>query len=143
MVANIKQVQDSGLGIHYLSCCMGIASIYAPIRVTELAEQLDVTTEFRFLEGPDWHDLRSLPKSAKQEIIDTYKGLMHHSESRTKWYKATIRFLEKYMNQERISDLAKFVETMDKLDKIRGTDWRKVLPDVQDLLARHCPGIGA
>jgi organic radical activating enzyme len=143
LVANIKQVQDSGLGVHYLSCCMGIASIYAPIRIGEIAEQLSVNAEFRFLEGPDWHDLRSLPRSAKQEIIDTYKGLMHHSESRTKWYKATIKFLEKYMDQERISDLEKFVATMDKLDKIRGTDWRTVLPDVQDILARHCPNIGA
>jgi len=143
LVANIKQVQESGLGVHYLSCCMGIASIYAPIRVGEVADQLGITTEFRFLEGPDWHDLRSLPRSAKQEIIDTYKGLMHHSESRTKWYKATIKFLEKYIDQEHIPDLQKFVSTMDKLDKIRGTDWRKVLPDVQDILARHCPGIGA
>lgn len=143
LVANIKQVQDSGLGVHYLSCCMGIASIYSPIRVGEIADQLGITTEFRFLEGPDWHDLRSLPRSAKQEIIETYKDLMHHSESRTKWYKATIKFLEKYIDQEHIPDLEKFVATMDKLDKIRGTDWRKVLPDVQDILARHCPNIGA
>jgi hypothetical protein len=47
------------------------------------------------------------------------------------------------MDQEHIPDLEKFVTTMDKLDKIRGTDWRKVLPDVQDILARHCPNIGA
>ena len=143
LVANIKQVQDSGLGVHYLSCCMGIASIYAPVRVTEIAEQLSVTAEFRFLEGPDWIDIRSLPKSAKQEIIDTYKSLMHHSVNRTKWYKATINLLEKYMDYEHIPRLQEFVTIMDKLDKIRGTDWRKVLPDVQDILARHCPNIGA
>ena len=54
-----------------------------------------------------------------------------------------LKFLEKYIDQEHIPDLEKFVATMDKLDKIRGTDWRKVLPDVQDILARHCPNIGA
>jgi len=143
LIANIKQVQDSGLGVHYLSCCVGLASIYSAIRVTEVAEELGIDTEFRFLEGPDWIDIRSLPKSAKQEIIDKYNSLMHHSNNRTKWYKATIKFLEKYMDYEHIPRLQDFVTTMDKLDKIRGTDWRKVLPDVQDILARHCPNIGA
>lgn len=143
VLKNIKQVQNSGLGIHYLSCCVGLASIYSAIRVTEVAEQLNIPTEFRFLEGPDWIDIRSLPRSAKQEIIDTYKSLMHHSEVRTKWYMAIIRLLEKYMDYEHIPRLKDFVTTMDKLDKIRGTDWRRVLPEIQDILARHCPDIGA
>jgi CRISPR/Cas system-associated endonuclease Cas3-HD len=68
---------------------------------------------------------------------------MHHSVNRTKWYKATINLLEKYMDYEHIPRLQEFVTIMDKLDKIRGTEWRKVLPDVQDILARHCPNIGA
>jgi hypothetical protein len=143
VLKNIKQVQNSGLGIHYLSCCVGLASIYSAIRVTEIAEQLNIPTEFRFLEGPDWIDIRSLPRSAKQEIIDTYKSLMHHSDVRTKWYMAIIKLLEKYMDYEHLPRMKDFVTTMDSLDKIRGTDWRKVLPEVQDLLARHCPGIGA
>jgi molybdenum cofactor biosynthesis enzyme MoaA len=143
IVNNIKTLKENGMDIHYISCCVGIASMYSMIRITELAEELNVPAEFRFIEGPGWHDIRSLPKSAKIEIINKYKSLMHHSDNRTKWYKSLIRLLEKYMDYEHLPRLQEFVTTMDKLDKIRGTDWRKVLPDVQDILARHCPDIGA
>ena len=143
IVNNIKTLKENGMDVHYISCCVGVASIYSLIRITEIAEELNVPTEFRFLEGPGWHDIRSLPKSAKIEIIDKYKSLMHHSDNRTKWYKSLIRLLEKYMDYEHLPRLQEFVTTMNKLDKIRGTNWRKVLPDVQDILARHCPNIGA
>lgn len=143
LINNVKQIQDSGLEIHYFSLCIGVASIYSAVRITEIAEQLGINTEFRFLEGPGWHDIRSLPRSAKQEVIDKYNSLMHHSPNRTKWYKAIIKLLEKYMDYEHIPRLRKFVSNMNKLDALRGTNWRMVLPDVQDILARHCPDIGA
>lgn len=143
IIKNIKTIKENGMNIHYLSCCIGIASIYSIERLVEVAEELNVTTEFRFLEGPTWLDLRSLPRSAKEEIIDHYKSLMHHTENRTKWYKAIIRFLEKYLDHENSKKYQEFITVMDKLDKIRGTEWRKVLPEVQDILTRHCPNIGA
>lgn len=141
IVKNIKTIKDNGMDIHYLSCCIGIASIYSIERIVEAAEKLGVPTEFRFLEGPVWLDLRSLPRSAKEEIIEHYKSLMHHKEHRTKWYKAIIKFLEKYIDIENSTKYQEFVTVMDKLDKIRGTNWRKVLPEVHDILTRHCPDI--
>lgn len=141
VIDNIKKLQDNGLNIHYLSCCVGLASIYSVVRVSELAEELGIETNFRILEGPDWIDIRSLPRSAKQEIIDYYNSLMHHGKHRTKWYNTVIKLLEKYMDYERPDRIQKFVKTMDKLDALRGTDWRKTLPDIQDLLSRHCSEI--
>jgi len=142
IVNNIKSLKENNMGINYVSCCVGVASIYSMVRVSELAEELNVPAEFRFLEGPGWHDIRSLPRSAKEEIIAVYKNL-DHSPARKNWYNSIIKLLEKYMDYEHLPRLQEFVTTMDKLDKIRGTDWRKVLPDVQDILARHCPNIGA
>jgi organic radical activating enzyme len=142
IVNNIKSLKENNMDIEYISCCVGMAAIYSMIRITELAEELNVPTMFRFLEGPGWHDIRSLPRSAKEEIIAVYKNL-DHSPARKKWYNAIIKLLEKYIDYEHLPRLKEFVTTMDKLDKIRGTDWRKVLPDVQDILARHCPNIGA
>ena len=142
IVNNIKSLKENNMDIHYVSCCVGVASIYSMVRVSELAEELNVPAEFRFLEGPGWHDIRSLPRSAKEEIIAVYKNL-NHSPARKNWYNSIIKLLEKYMDYEHLPRLQEFVTTMDKLDKIRGTDWRKVLPDVQDILARHCPNIGA
>lgn len=141
LITNIKKLQDNGLGVHYISCCVGMASIYSAIRVSELTEELGIVAEFRFLEGPGWHDIRSLPRSAKQEIIDKYNSLMHHSKNRTKWYNAIIKLLEKYMDYENLPRIKEFVTTMDKLDKLRGTNWRETLPDIHDLLSRHCPEI--
>lgn len=141
VINNIKKLNDSGFDIRYISCCIGLASIYSTVRVSEVAEQLGIDTNFRFLEGPDWIDIRSLPKSAKQEIIDYYNSLMHHSEQRTKWYKTVIKLLEKYMDYERLDRVHLFVKTMDKLDTIRKTNWRITLSDVHDLLSRHCPEV--
>lgn len=142
LLSNIQKLIDNNIEIHYISCCIGVASIYSMVRVIDLAERLGVTAEFRFLEGP-WHlDIRSLPKSAKQEIIDFYKNLPGDA-NRQKWYTAITRLLTKYMETERIDRLTKFVSIMDKLDKLRGTDWRTTLPDVCDILRRHCPETGA
>jgi len=145
LVKNIATLKDNGMDIHYLSCCVGIASIYSMIRLTELAEKLGVPCEFRYLEGPSWLDLRSLPVSAKMEIINVYKELADHSDNRKRWYNSMIKFLEKYMDEKhvRIDRLAKFVSTMDKLDRLRGTNWRTTLPDICDLLRRHCPNTKA
>jgi MoaA/NifB/PqqE/SkfB family radical SAM enzyme len=143
IIDNIKTLKDNGMDIHYLSCCIGIGSIYAIERLSAVAEELNIPVEFRFLEGPNWLDLRSLPKSAKEEIINHYQSLMHHSEKRTTWYKAIIKFLEKYIDEDKEWKYREFVIVMDKLDKIRGTNWRQVLPEIQDILARHCPDIGA
>jgi organic radical activating enzyme len=141
VIDNIKILKNNGLDIRYLSCCIGLSSIYSAVRVTEVAEQLGIDTNFRFLEGPDWIDIRSLPKSAKLEIIDFYKNLMHHSEQRTRWYNSVIKLLEKYMDYERIDRLKLFVKTMDKFDTVRGTNWHATLSDVYDLLNRHCPEV--
>jgi organic radical activating enzyme len=141
VIDNIKILKNNGLDIRYLSCCIGLSSIYSTVRVTEVAEQLGIDTNFRFLEGPDWIDIRSLPKSAKLEIIDFYKNLMHHSKQRTRWYKAVIKLLEKYMDYERVDRLKLFVKTMDKFDAIRGTNWHATLSDIHDLLNRHCPEV--
>ena len=143
IVNNIKTLKENGMDIHYISCCVGVASIYSIVRITEFAEEFNIPVEFRFLEGPGWHDIRSLPKSAKIEIIDKYKSLMHHSDSRTKWYKSLIRLLEKYIDYDHLPRLKQFVTNMDKLDKLRGTDWRATLPDICDILRRHCPETGA
>jgi len=139
VIDNIKKLKNNGLDIHYLSCCIGLSSIYSAVRVSEVAEQLGIDTNFRFLEGPDWIDIRSLPRSAKQEIIDYYNSLMHHSKQRTKWYRTVVKLLEKYMDYERPDRIQKFVKTMNKFDEIRGTSWTTTLPDIYDLLNRHCP----
>ena len=140
LISNIKILQDNGVEIHYISTCVGIASIYSMIRVNAVAKDLNIPTEYRFLEGPSWLDLRHLPKSAKLEIIEKYKDA-GVDDNDQKWLKAMINLLTKYMNEYDVSKLKEFVRVMDILDENRGTNWRITLADVHDLLKRHCPDL--
>jgi hypothetical protein len=126
------------MNISYIASCIGIASIYSMVRITELAEKMSIRAQFRYLEGPLWLDLRWLPPSAKQEIIEFYKNL-DHGTMRNNWYKSIVKFLEKHMQSSNEDHVKTFVKMMDKLDTLRGTNWRETLSDVYSLLSRHLP----
>jgi hypothetical protein len=114
-----------------------MASIYNMTRVLALADELGITANFRFLEGPGFLDIRILPKSAKLEIIKTLEnmpGPAHHH----KWYKAEIKILNEYLESSDLIKVKKFVRIMNKLDELRNTNWKQTIPDVYDLLKRHC-----
>jgi len=138
--ANTLQLKEAGIPIHYISTCVGIASPYSVIRISQLAKELEVDTYFRFLEGPNWLDIRNYPASAKQEIIE---NLQKHSGDPLydKWAKGEIKLLQKYMDHSEEKYLKEFIRVMDILDENRGTNWRSVLTDVVDLFKNHCPHI--
>jgi hypothetical protein len=111
--------------------------------VCAVAEANGLRPEFRYLEGPDWLDLRYLPRSAKQEIISVYEALDAQRPESAKWHKAIIRLLNKYMDDSytNFKHLADFVKYMDILDRQRGTAWRTTIPDTYELLLKHCPNL--
>jgi hypothetical protein len=43
------------------------------------------------------------------------------------------------MDSVDIQMVHKFVWVMDQLDDLRGLNWKKTLPDVYELLKKHCP----
>lgn len=135
---NIKHLKENGINIHYISTCVGIASPYAVQRIYEFGKKYDITTNFRFLEGPDWLDIRNFPPEAKKEIIQNLKS--YSTDPRyTKWAKGEIRLLEKYMDHSEEKHLKEFIRVMDILDKQRGTNWRTAMPDVVDLYKKYMP----
>jgi MoaA/NifB/PqqE/SkfB family radical SAM enzyme len=134
---NIKELQKNNIPIHYISSCIGNASIYSMLRVLELADEFQVDTLFRYLEGPHWLDIRHLPKSAKLEIIATLRPY-ENKKGWAKWIKSQINLLEKYMDNENQKMIQEFVRVMDILDLQRGTEWRKTLPDSYQLIKDHC-----
>jgi hypothetical protein len=136
-IDNVKIIKDNQIPIHYFSSCIGIASPYSVKRVIDLAEEFDVDTYFRFLEGPNWLDIRNFPKSAKLEIIETIK-LFSKSSKHQIWYNAEINLLKKYLDYENQDHIQEFVRVMDILDFNRGTCWRETLPDVFELIKNHC-----
>lgn len=133
---NTIMLKEAGLPIHYISTCVGIASPYSVIRISKLAKELGVDTYFRFLEGPDWLDIRNFPPAAKQEIINTLEANMG-DPLYDKWAKGEVNLLKKYMDYSEERHLKEFIRVMDILDKQRNTDWKKALPDVVELFQKH------
>jgi len=133
---NIIELKNNGISIHYISTCVGIASPYSVQRIYEFGKKYDIETNFRFLEGPNWLDIRNLPIEAKKEII---KNLESYSTDPkyTKWAKAQINLLNKYIDQSNEVHLKEFVRVMDILDKTRNTNWRETLPDVLELFQKY------
>ena len=137
---NIIKLKENGIDIHYISTCVGIASPYSVQRIYEFGKKYNIDTNFRFLEGPNWLDIRNYPADAKKEIIENLRNYSTDKKY-TRWANAEIKLLEKYMDHSEEKHLKEFIRVMDVLDKQRSTDWRKAMPDVVDLYKTYCPDI--
>ena len=62
------------------------------------------------------------------------KTLKQSKYANNEWVIGEIKLLQKYMHTESRQTLEKFIRTMEILDERRGTDWKKTLPDVVDLI---------
>ena len=131
LIENVKTLKENDIKIEYFSACIGVASPYTVLRVLELAKQFNVATFFRFLEGPLWLDIRGYSSEAKRKIIKTLEESKYHDNE---WVIGEINLLKQYMHTESRKDMEKFIRTMEILDERRGTDWKKTLPDVVDLI---------
>jgi organic radical activating enzyme len=137
---NINHLNENNIEINYISSCIGIATPYSVIRVSEVCRELGVDSNFRFLEGPKWLDIRYYHPDAKKEIIRNLENAMGPIDY-NRWAKTEIELLKKYMDVYNIDYLNDFVRNMSILDERRGTDWRMALPDVYDLLKNYCPRV--
>lgn len=137
---NIKTLKNNKIDIHYISSCIGNQSIYAVDRLTKLSQELETPVYFRFIEGPNWLDIRNWPREAKLEIISNLKSTQGNNEYRH-WSNAQIKLLEKYMDTHQPDYLKEMVRVMDILDIKRGTDWKKTFPELVDLIRKYCPYI--
>lgn len=133
LLKNLDQLKQSGLGPHNINGCIGVSTIYAPFRLQKLANDLGVLYSWRFLYAPEDQSLIFLPDEAKKEIIEVYRENNIGPVSQS-----VCGFLEQHMGQHRPDLMKRYVEFMDRLDKLRGTNWKATLPDVYDLLQRHC-----
>ena len=135
--SNVKFLIDNKIKIAYFSTCIGTSSIYSMTRNIDFAKKYNTPSFFRFLEHPVWLDVRYLPKSAKLEIIENLKS-RNGSPEHLRWYKSLISLLTRYLDTENLNYVSEFVRVMDILDQSRGTDWRKTLPDVSEIISKHC-----
>jgi organic radical activating enzyme len=133
---NAKKYQANGLFFEAFNGCIGLSTIYSPFRTVEYAKQFNTKFHFRFMYGPEEQSLKILPKEAKLEIIKNY---IKHEHITGDVGVAVCRFLRDNLEYEDRALVKKYVQFMNKLDELRGTNWHTTLADVYDLLSRHCP----
>jgi hypothetical protein len=133
---NMEAFYHNGLRFNAISGCIGLSTIYAPFRMEPLAKKYDTKFLYRFLYYPEDQNLKILPKSAKLEIIKNYvKNAGQAGDAGV----AVCNYLKEHLNYEDRALVKKYVKFMNRLDQLRGTNWKVTLADVYDLLTRHCP----
>jgi molybdenum cofactor biosynthesis enzyme MoaA len=86
----------------------------------------------RILSNPEYYDAAILPSAAKEELIKIYTSWAN-TDSRRRKISHLINYLEKYKRED-FDKLTKCVETLDKLDTIRSTNWRETFPQLSEYL---------
>ena len=136
LINNINRLTDEGITITGFTSSIGLATIYSPFRLQAFSKQYNINYFQRFLYTPSNMNIAILPISAKQEIIETYEKNLDNTG------RPGIGIINHLKNNFDVHDpdaIKNFVQYMDKLDSIRNTNWKQTLPDIFDLLSRHCP----
>ena len=144
MLQNLQFLKDNDIRIRHLSTCIGIYSFYSPIRLYEYFTNLGYKSEMsygsndifslRFLRSPKHSNIALLPKKEKKKLIETYKNCILPD----KWKNFLCGYLENNMNtyteEVCIQSVKEHINYLNKLDEIRGTNWKKTFPEIVELL---------
>lgn len=143
LVDNLKQLQERGFEIRNVSTCVGIYSLYSPIHVHEYFRDAVASGELtlkgvetasvRFLRFPTHTNIAYLPKELKYKMMEVYRD----SSLPEYWKRYLIGYLGNNvgLSEEKCVRITKeHIKYLDDLDKIRGTNWKKTLPEIAELL---------
>lgn len=115
--------------------CVGVFNFYTMMRVISHFQSVNYNQfSFRLISNPSCYDLAYLPQKAKVEIINTYENSnvpIHHKSLIIGYLKNT---MNKYTNEQCNEQMRSFRVRMDKLDELRGTDWKETFPEVYEVL---------
>lgn len=137
--ANLKFLIDnkpSNVVIKSVSSCLGVLNVYAPWRFAEFLESQNISSipvSYRLLRYPAHFDIKYLPKESKDKVLKHYQindfpGL---KES------LVIGHLTNNYNipeNECVTKMNEHIAYLNKLDTLRGLDWRKTFPETRELL---------
>ena len=118
-----------------MTSCIGIHNIFAPIRLYQEFHEDVERFSLRLLRRPIEYDIMFLNKNMKLEILEKYEK----SNIPLKHKTVVMGYLQNNLDTEDINNVRKYVERMDKLDKIRNTNWRTVFSDSTTLLRKFYP----
>jgi len=131
LLRNLHLLKENYITPDEISCCVGIPTVYAPMRIIPLMEELGFHNyRLRLLRSPTVFDLKFLHEEEKKKILERY-SLTNIGERNTIM---TTGYIKNNMNSYDKGQLLGFVRYMDSLDKLRNHDWKSVMPDVAELV---------
>lgn len=138
LIKNMNMLKDYGLDkkIDTITTCIGIYSMYAPMRMYEYFAPMGYDKYFiRILRSPQAVDMAYLPRSIKEKVINDYEGsnfLPHFHKTHVAGYlKNNFDLVD---DKQAHDHLMKFARYMESLDRIRGTDWKSTFPEIVKLI---------
>lgn len=138
LIKNMGMLKDYGLDkkIDTITTCIGIYSMYAPMRMYETFAPMGYDKYFiRILRSPKPVDMAYLPRKIKERVINDYDGsnfLPHFHKTHVAGYlKNNFDLVDDDQAKQHMNS---FVRYMESLDRARGTDWKATFPEVVDLL---------
>jgi len=138
VMKNLAMLKDYGLDkkIDTITTCVGIYSMYAPMRMWDHFAPLGYDKYFiRILRSPQAVDMAYLPRKIKEKVINDYEGsnsLPHFHKTHVSGY---LKNNFDLVDEEKAkAHLASFARYMESLDKIRGTDWKSTFPEIVKLM---------
>jgi hypothetical protein len=138
LLKNMGLLKDYGLDkkIDTITTCIGIYSIYAPMRMYETFAPMGYDKYFiRILNSPKPVDMAFLPRKCKEKVINDYDGsnfLPHFHKTHVAGYLKNN--FDLVTEEEAKKHMGTFVRYMESLDRVRGTDWKSTFPEIVDLL---------
>lgn len=138
LIKNMNLLKDYGLDkkIDTITTCIGIYSMYAPMRMYETFAPMGYEKYFiRILVSPLAVNMAYLPQKIKAKVIkdyDTNNYLPHFHKTHVAGYlKNNFDLVD---DEQGKAHLNRFVNYMEGLDRIRGTDWKATFPEIVDLM---------
>lgn len=129
-----KLLAVPNINVFGASVCYMIPNMLSLHRIEEWSQSYypDLPMIYRWVYTEKYISVDSLPKSAKQELIEFNQGLKTtRAQNLNRWIKTRLD------QEEDPAAVDTFVRMMNHLDKSRKQDWRSTMPDVYDLLKRH------
>ena len=140
VVQNIELLEQYGLKdkIVNITCCIGIYSIFSPIEHHKFFAPRGYTQfQNRLLIYPDAVNILYLPRTIKELVIIKYQnsGISGFDAKHVVGY--LTNNLDTYTDEECKPKMMAFLNYMNSLDRVRGTDWTKTFPDVYNLIYNY------
>ena len=127
------QTQSSGkIQVQAMSSCFQISTMFSVIDNENWCKANGLNFHLRFLEGPDFHSVASLPDFAKLELIEYFSKNTETSEKAG----MIVKYLQLHLGVDNLPAISEFVKFMDYLDTTRGTQWKDIIPGTADLISR-------